>query len=154
MNDANNVYKFVTSKSDAVGAKAIFTLVSRASGARFTYKVTKAKKRQDSQGTTLFVSVLTGSDNQEDYTFLGTLWQGEDGTWPFSYKHGRKSKIGEDAPSARAFDYFWRYLRKGQADILDAVEFWHEGVCGRCGRPLTVPESIELGLGPECAGKA
>jgi hypothetical protein len=28
---------------------------------------------------------------------------------------------------------------------------WHEGRCGRCGRKLTVPESIESGFGPECA---
>jgi hypothetical protein len=26
----------------------------------------------------------------------------------------------------------------------------HEGRCGRCGRTLTVPESIESGFGPEC----
>lgn len=29
----------------------------------------------------------------------------------------------------------------------------HAGRCGRCGRILTVPESIDLGLGPECAGR-
>lgn len=31
------------------------------------------------------------------------------------------------------------------------IEIWHHGRCGRCARPLTVPESIQLGLGPECA---
>jgi len=29
----------------------------------------------------------------------------------------------------------------------------HEGKCGRCGRKLTVPLSIETGIGPECASK-
>jgi hypothetical protein len=27
---------------------------------------------------------------------------------------------------------------------------WHEGSCARCGKKLTVPESIESGFGPEC----
>jgi hypothetical protein len=35
----------------------------------------------------------------------------------------------------------------------DGVVIWHEGRCGRCGRRLTVPESIESGYGPECIGK-
>ena len=25
------------------------------------------------------------------------------------------------------------------------------GACGRCGRPLTVPSSIDRGIGPDCA---
>jgi len=25
--------------------------------------------------------------------------------------------------------------------------------CGRCGRVLTVPESVESGFGPECIGR-
>ena len=29
----------------------------------------------------------------------------------------------------------------------------HEGKCGKCGRPLTVPESVKTGLGPICSGK-
>jgi hypothetical protein len=33
---------------------------------------------------------------------------------------------------------------------MNAVEFWHEGKCGRCNRKLTVPSSIESGFGPEC----
>jgi len=30
-------------------------------------------------------------------------------------------------------------------------ELMHEGRCGRCGRPLTRPESIQSGIGPICA---
>jgi hypothetical protein len=36
---------------------------------------------------------------------------------------------------------------------LNGCEVYHEGRCGRCNRKLTVPESIETGLGPECASK-
>ena len=33
---------------------------------------------------------------------------------------------------------------------ITKADGWHEGRCGRCGRKLTVPESIEAGYGPEC----
>jgi hypothetical protein len=33
------------------------------------------------------------------------------------------------------------------------MELWHEGRCGKCGRALTVPESIESGLGPVCESR-
>ena len=29
----------------------------------------------------------------------------------------------------------------------------HEKACAKCGRDLTVPASLHMGLGPECAGK-
>jgi hypothetical protein len=35
-----------------------------------------------------------------------------------------------------------------------SVDVLHSGRCGRCGRTLTTPDSIERGLGPECAHKA
>ena len=31
------------------------------------------------------------------------------------------------------------------------VEVMHDGRCGRCGRPLTHPDSIQAGIGPICA---
>jgi hypothetical protein len=47
-----------------------------------------------------------------------------------------------------AFAWFWDRLRNG--NLPEQVEVHHEGRCGRCGRALTVPESIESGFGPEC----
>lgn len=35
----------------------------------------------------------------------------------------------------------------------DQAEFVEESHCGRCGRELTDPVSIERGIGPECYGK-
>ena len=39
------------------------------------------------------------------------------------------------------------------ASKAETVQVWHEGRCGKCGRKLTVPESLTSGLGPECAGR-
>lgn len=120
----------------------------------------------------IFAAVLTGEDNESDkaYTYLGTIW-GE--AADLRYAHGWKSRIGRDAPSALAAAWIVRNFAALEAvllaggeredagdDLADAlapllrVEFWHEGRCGRCGHRLTVPESIETGLGPICAEKA
>lgn len=32
------------------------------------------------------------------------------------------------------------------------MNFYHMGICGRCGRALTTPESITRGIGPVCYG--
>lgn len=119
------------------GGNARFTLVSQRTQARFTYQV-----RKPDDADVHFVRVLTSSSNEEGYTFLGTIKA--DG----SYSHGMRSKIGQDAPSARAFRYFFDHVANGN---LKDLEFWHEGRCGRCGRTLTVPSSIETGFGPDCA---
>ena len=124
----------------ALAGKAIFTVVSKKTGARFTFKVRAAEN-----GPFHFVSVLTGPDNTQDYKYLGYLRRGV-------YFHGgAKAKIAADAPSAKAFDWFWRALAR---DALgDRAEVHHCGQCGRCGRALTVPESIQSGFGPECINK-
>lgn len=124
-----------------LAGNATFTVVSKKTGSRFTFRVRRPKP--DSPH---FVTVLTGSDNEHSYTFLGTIFA--DGT----YRHGRKSSISESAPSARAFAWFYGMLTSPER-LAAQAEVWHEGRCCRCGRKLTVPSSIEAGIGPECAGK-
>jgi hypothetical protein len=41
-----------------------------------------------------------------------------------------------------------RYLKN---DLPNIVEVHHNGHCARCGRMLTVPESLYTGFGPDCA---
>lgn len=141
--DAAHVRKFL------LAGNARFTLVSKATGTRFTFKI-RVKFDENSvedKPSIYFVSLLNGPDNEGDYAYLGHIWPDRG-----IYQHGRKSKIGADAPSARAFDFFWRYLQL-HANVHAGIEFWHEGQCGRCGRALTVPESIASGFGPECITK-
>ena|SRR3990167_5904607 len=124
--------------------KATITLLTPGLG-RFTYRIRRIEEGRDFW----FVDVLTGSDNNEDYTFLGSLDRYRPLPDP-TFKVSPKSKIGERSPSAGAFAWFWAHL---EADALGGAEVYHEGRCGRCGRKLTVPESIDTGLGPECAAK-
>jgi hypothetical protein len=138
MTDAAHVLEF------ALAGNARLTLVSKASGQRFTYRVRQPKADADGQTKPHFVQVLTGPDNTASYEFLGTIFKRID------YKQGGRSRIGFTAPSAVAWRWFWQKLIIGSA-LPDQLEVWHEGRCGRCGRALTVPESIARGIGPECA---
>jgi len=104
------------------------------------------RAKEIEEGKTLhFVSVLTGPDNTSSYSFLGTIF---DDT---NYRHGRKSRVSDQAQSAKAFDWFFRRVI-AEREFTPAVVH-HEGRCGRCGRVLTVPESVESGFGPECIQK-
>jgi predicted metal-dependent hydrolase len=42
---------------------------------------------------------------------------------------------------------FWKLVES----LCPGFNVHHEGKCGRCGRLLTVPSSIESGIGPECS---
>lgn len=39
-----------------------------------------------------------------------------------------------------------------RAAVFNNAILYHEGNCSVCGRPLTDPESIRLGIGPKCRG--
>ena len=116
-----------------LGGKSTFTFLNPKTENRFTFKVKKHKVEN-----LYFISVLTGPS---DYTFVGTIINGV-------YKHSKKSKIGSDAQSVRVFEYTLNKLKSN--NLPEFVEIWHSGACGRCGRKLTTPVSIERGFGPEC----
>ena len=124
-----------------LAGNAVFTIRNPQTGGRFTYRVRAGK----GEGAPYFVQVLTGPDNTGDFTYLGCVFA--DGRFVVT----KKSRISPDAPSARAFAWFFARAQAGRD--LCGVEVWHEGRCGACGRALTVPESIETGLGPVCAGR-
>lgn len=134
----------------ALAGNATLTLVSNTTGTRFTFKIqapfSKTEENvRDFDSDIRFVKVLTGADNENSYSYLGYIRRGV-------YFHGgAKARVGDGAPSAKAFAWTWSHLAK---DVLPPVlEVWHEGRCARCSRKLTVPSSIESGFGPECARK-
>lgn len=136
------------------GGKSTFTLRSTKTGARYTYRINAGKPSPDGK-VPYWTKVLTGQDNETAYSFIGTVWAEGDKASPL--RRSAKVGISEQATSVVAFQWFLAQInaaREGRDNALDKVEFYHEGRCARCGRLLTVPESIESGLGPECATKA
>lgn len=122
--------------------RATFTVVNTQTHHWFTFRVVAPDDIYANAPARWFVKVLAGADNTRDYRYIGLLVADK------GLIHTQGSRVARDAPSFRAFAWLWRHV-----DELPAyVEVWHEGRCGRCGRALTVPASIESGIGPVCAG--
>lgn len=137
----------------AMAGKAKITVVSRKTGDRLTFRLRRAQRGERGEGRCdkrpFFVSVLSGSDNQTSYSFLGSAWRVPTGT-AISYKHSYlKSKVTRDAKSVRVIEWlFGRALHNDRC--FEQVSVYRSNVCGRCGRELTDPESIVTGIGPKC----
>lgn len=133
-----------------MAGKATISIKNTKTGNHFTFKVKKPKDNPDYKyPSPHMVSVLTGPNNDDwkNYTYIGTIIKGDLKT----FRRGKKSRISSEALSVKAFTWLCMFLTT-KAALPKTVEVWHEGICGRCGRKLTVPESVERGLGPECAG--
>lgn len=141
-NPASRQLKIDTALEFLFAGKAIFTVKSTKTGKHFTYKVSEPKTPKGNKQVH-FISLLTGSDNESDYQYFATIFDKK------AYMHGRRSRIGADAPGVVAFKYTLEHLLQGDLDTR--VQIFHEGRCCKCGRKLTHPESIESGIGPECS---
>lgn len=114
----------------------------------YTYRVQKTEATPRYPQPGYFVKLLTGPDNEGDYSYLGKLDENSGAVILTA-----KSKLPPDAFPVRLFN---RICNRIWLDDCEAYEqhgyrVHHEGRCGRCGRKLTVPESVETGIGPECA---
>lgn len=150
-----------------LGGNAVFTVLNTETGGRFTFKLRRAQPKPGAPTDNLpiFVKVLTGPDNgdQGSWTYIGAIF----GAAPLRHASGavrmdgkyvrtKSVKMRDDAPSMRAWKWLWSRVTGTGADgepigFPSKVELWHEGRCARCGRSLTVPESIKSGFGPVCA---
>ena len=141
-----------TARLYALGGNATLTVVSLKTGMRFTYRIRKPAPHatEPAEVRPWWVSVLARPENDADgsYTFIGGIKR-QAANAPLFYWHSPRSSIGSTAPSAQAASWFFPRLLA--ATELRDVEIWHEGRCGRCGRKLTVPESVAAGFGPECS---
>lgn len=56
-------------------------------------------------------------------------------------------------PNIQALQFKRFYKQVVAHNLLEELEVYHHGRCGRCGRKLTDPDSIVQGMGPECRKK-
>jgi len=120
----------------AEGCHGSITARSLATGNHYTFKF----RRSRSAG--LLAMVLTDKDQ---WLNLGVV--------DFPRRVLRltpKSKFSDASQSYLAL----RWLIKLAEFNPGVVEVMHDGRCGRCGRPLTHPDSIQAGIGPVCAQRS
>ena len=129
---------------------AVFTLVSKKTGARKTFQVRTPDFKNEEGRPFFFVDLVTGPDNGSDWTYLACIWPDRAGS--ISLKPNKK---GFGAVAVDALNWLVKLvnLENEEAEelLFERSEIWHEGKCCKCGRALTDPASISSGIGPTCA---
>ena len=126
------IYNYIT------GGHAVVTLQST-TGVHHTYSFSAPSERKPDEDT-LFIRTLVDSNT---WAYVGMY---KDKGFHFT----RKSQFGADTPTVRGVIFIMKLMHvEGFHD--GRMHLYHEGVCCRCGRPLTNPKSIALGIGPTCA---
>lgn len=125
--------------------KAIFTIQNN-KDEHFTFRVTRSKPKSlaDHKPPVYFVSVMTGRDNESSYSYIGLL-----NTETGDLLRTRKSKLADTDVRLKVFAFAMRIVF-GTQMMPAGYDVRHSGKCGRCGRLLTEPMSLDTGIGPEC----
>jgi hypothetical protein len=134
-NRINNL-KFFT------GGRALFT-VSNGKGEHYTFRINKPKK-DDKGNPPYFISMLTGPDNTSNYTYLG-LYIPQFNTVRLT----SKSKFASESTPVKVLNWAFKKVAEG-GNLPEGYSIAHEGYCCKCGKLLTDPISIEMGIGPNC----
>ncbi len=157
--DAGKILEWTSALDFILAGRCVVTLESIADAERNTYLVEQVVDEiEEKDGTKKevrrqrwWVSLLVGSDNTQDYRYLGTVDK-VTGKLAFRTTQGTVKNKGA---SAENINRFGDVIRDLVADVNNAhvTRIWHRGLCGHCARPLTVPSSIATGIGPVCAEK-
>jgi len=131
-------------KNFFLGGNATFT-VDNGRGTHYTFKIRQPKKDNPrfTGPAPHFASLLTGPDNENSYSYLGIVDNN------MTVRLTAKSKMNDDSTPVKVLRWVLSLVATN-GSMPDGYKVHHEGKCGCCGRTLTVPESIERGIGPEC----
>lgn len=144
INDTTTLNGAVEIAAYALAGKATITVLNKASGRRFTYRITAAKVptskggRKVSEKGPWFVKVRTGSE----FEYMGMI--GGD----LKLRTTGKSRLPFSSLEFKALDYVLGKVVKG-VELPAPVVVWHHNECGRCGKELT-SEFRLIGYGPIC----
>ena len=125
--------------------RAVLTFNNETKGTHMTVKVKQARDKQDRKIKLpiFFVSISLLGDKTQGMIFAGTIFQ-NDGR----VKLGRN--IDPQSRVARSLAFLAQAVKDPSILRQLNVSFQHEGKCCSCGMPLTHPQSIVAGLGPDC----
>lgn len=133
--DIEQIKKFM------IAGKSIFTIKNEKTQNRFTYKIEKAKRRQDLYW--VYLLCMKDNDDKSSYKYIGGFSEKE------MFKQSvSRSTIKKHTVGIQGIEWLVNKLWNGES--INPITFYHSGFCGRCGKRLTVPESIISGFGPEC----
>lgn len=135
--------------------------VDNGAGQHYTFHIYKSKPAPQYPNPGYFAKVLTGPNNAPgdgDYTYLGIVKVDPDRPLDVDPKvqlTGRSRYKDGDLPVVVlrwALRVVWQQAQ-GKYTLPEPFSIRHMGRCGRCKHPLTTPESLDTGLGPDCAAE-
>lgn len=130
-------------KDFVLAGEAVFT-VENGKGEHYTYRI-ESSEAKDTRPPLYFARVMVGRDNEGTYSYIGVV-DTKTGSIRFT-KASKHSDISKEyLVLAWALKQVW-----DQRTLPEGYAIRHSGNCGRCGRKLTNPESLNTGIGPECA---
>jgi hypothetical protein len=121
------------------------TFRNNQSETHMTVRVKQAKDKEDRKKKLpiFFVNVSLLDDKTTGFVFAGTF-----------FTDTMVMKLSKHAPSdsriGQVMSWIFRAVHNPQILKDKNVSLLHEGRCCRCALPLTHPESINTGLGPDC----
>lgn len=120
-------------------------LVSNAAGVQYTFRI----KRWDSKktGKTFYFVDAQERSQWMEFVKMGTMT--EDGQFIHG---GDRAEVPVDHIANAVFQWAVTQIIE-QNDLPEGYSMKHCGACARCGRPLSVEESVVRGIGPDCYGK-
>jgi len=144
-----------------LGGEAIFTVFPIKQDKKYVFKCNQLityDKGVKVKHNRYFLNVLTGSNNTNDYTYVGTIdYVNSINPNILTLRITDKSGMTSEAPSYKLFDYLLYNLQcqpEYIATLMDRIKVYHDGTCSNCGRQLTDIVSTALGMGPVCYPEA
>lgn len=135
--DINNAVDFF------YGGKAEFVIQSKETAKSFSYSVYGL---DTDSGKIYFVCAIL---NQRRI-FIGSIFNKKE--FKFSTK-AYTENITANSLVVKSFKWLFEVLKYKSIQHFHKIKFYHTGKCGKCGRILTNPESIKIGIGPVCVSK-
>lgn len=123
------------------GGKAIVTLTNKISNKSHTYYVTRPRDASTFTDDTYFVYAISIRGDVQKQFYLGMFEKGK-------FRLTSNSRFKSSTEVVRGIEFLSSMLYdKNKFSLMDV---YHEGCCSKCGRQLTDPKSISIGIGPKC----
>ncbi len=120
--------------------RSIFTLENNETGNYLTFRVKQMKRHGQPIDGQFTVECKSLGDKDYGYKLLGFV---NIEARRFKRRYWDNSHLG-------VVTWMWLLKNIERLEAFSKLAIYHEGHCCKCGLPLTVPESIDSGIGPEC----
>lgn len=126
--------------------KALFTLENKEKNTHITFRVQSPKRRRGTPEDLRFfdVHVKALNDQYHGSRFIGRIDRKLKSFKPRGFSSTEDVGIQTINWIIRHWENLEHFVQE------DKLGIYHMGTCCKCGLPLTVPESIQNGIGPQC----